>query len=49
MKMSLIGFKTNSLIYTYNTSKKFALFITGQYTKLFKNIFTHNGVQYSAG
>ena len=42
--MFLIRFRTISLIYTYNTSKKFDLFITGQCTKLFKHSFTHNGV-----
>jgi len=42
--MSLIRFKTNSVVYTYNTSKKFDLFIAGQYTKLFKHSFAHSGV-----
>jgi hypothetical protein len=44
MKMSLNWFKTNSLIYSYNTRKKSDLPVTGQNSKLFKKSFAHNGV-----
>jgi hypothetical protein len=47
-KLSLNRFKTNCLIYSYSTRKKFDLFVTGHYTKLFKQSFTQNGVLISS-
>jgi hypothetical protein len=44
MKMSLDRFKTNSLIYSYSTRKKFDLFVTSHNTKLVKQSFAHSGV-----
>jgi len=44
MNMSLNRFKTNSLIYSYNTRNKHDVFVTGHNTKLFKQSFTNNGV-----
>jgi hypothetical protein len=44
MKISLNRFKTNSLIYSYNTRNIFDLFVTGHNTKLLVQSFTQNGV-----
>jgi hypothetical protein len=44
MKMSLNRYKTNSLIYSYNTWNKAYLFVTGHNTKQFGQSFTHNGL-----
>jgi len=44
MNMSLNRFKTNSLIYSYNTRNKYDVLVTGHNTKLFKQSFTNKGV-----
>jgi len=41
--MSLIGFKTSSLFYSYNKRNMFDLFVTSHNTKLFEKSFTHSG------
>jgi len=43
-KLYLSGFKTNSLVSSYDTRSKSDLFITGHDTKLFEEIIFYNGM-----